>query len=35
MYTAIFIGAYFLYNADNKSAQNIPHTDFSFVYAQF
>jgi hypothetical protein len=35
MYTAIFVGAYFLYNANNTNAQNVPHTDFSFVYAQF
>lgn len=35
LYTAIFFGAYFLYDDNNISLKNIPHTDFSFVYAQF
>ena len=35
MYTVIFIGAYFLYSIHNTSTHNVPHTDFSFVYAQF
>lgn len=35
MYTLIFMGAYLLYNTNNPDPRNIPHTDFSFVYAQF
>jgi hypothetical protein len=35
IYTLIFSGAYFLYNSGNKDPRNLPHTDFSFVYAQF
>ncbi len=35
LYTAIVLGCLFLYNYSNKSVSNIPHTDFSFVYAQF
>lgn len=35
LYAAIVIGGYFLYNYHNKDAHNTPHTDFSFVYAQF
>ena len=35
LYSAIIAGGYFLYRYNNKDAHNIPHTDFSFVYAQF
>lgn len=35
LYAAIVIGGYFLYNYHNKDTHNTPHTDFSFVYAQF
>lgn len=35
IYSAIFVGGYFLYNYHNKDIHNTPHTDFSFVYAQF
>lgn len=35
IYTTICVSCYFLYNYNNKTKQNIPHTDFSFVYAQF
>lgn len=35
MYTCICLIGYVLYNYHNKTSKNIPHTDFSFVYAQF
>lgn len=35
IYLLVFIGGYFLYNSKNKHPQNTPHTDFSFIYAQF
>lgn len=35
IYTAIILGCYFLYDYSNHDKNNIPHTDFSFVYAQF
>jgi hypothetical protein len=35
IYMALFIGAYLLYGANSNAKQTIPHTDFSFVYAQF
>lgn len=35
LYTAILAGGYYLYNYQNKDPHNMPHTDFSFVYAQF
>jgi hypothetical protein len=35
LYSAIIVGGYYLYNYNNKDTHNIPHTDFSFVYAQF
>ena len=35
IYSAIIVVGYFLYNYNNKDLHNLPHTDFSFVYAQF
>lgn len=35
IYNVIFVGCYFLYSYHFPSDQNIPHTDFSFIYAQF
>lgn len=35
IYTAIFAGSYVLYSIHASDPQAIPHTDFSFVYAQF
>lgn len=35
LYTIILVGGYFLYSYNNKDMHNMPHTDFSFVYAQF
>jgi hypothetical protein len=35
MYAVIIIGIYFLYHYNNQDAGNIPHSDFSFVYAKF
>jgi hypothetical protein len=35
IYLAIILGCHFLYSWQNKSPHNVPHTDFSFVYAQF
>lgn len=35
IYGAIIIGGYLLYGYNNKNTYNIPHTDFSFIYAQF
>lgn len=35
LYATIIIGGYYLYNYHNKDTHNTPHTDFSFVYAQF
>jgi len=35
LYSVIIIGGYYLYNYANKNTHNTPHTDFSFVYAQF
>ena len=35
IYTCIGILGFILYNYNNKDIKNIPHTDFSFVYAQF
>lgn len=35
LYVTIIAGGYYLYNYNNKDAHNTPHTDFSFVYAQF
>ena len=35
MYLTLLIGMYFLYNPHNKHAANNPHSDFSFIYAQF
>ena len=34
-YTLIGVGGYLLYNHYNTDIHNKPHTDFSFVYAQF
>ena len=35
MYVCIGIFGILLYNFNNINPKNIPHTDFSFVYAQF
>jgi hypothetical protein len=35
IYTAICVGCYVLYSYHFQLEQNIPHTDFSFIYAQF
>jgi|GEM_PF-2129241 len=35
LYAIIVIGGYYLYNYHNTDPHNAPHTDFSFVYAQF
>lgn len=35
LYTLLFAGSYYLYHHYNTDPRNIPHTDFSFVYAQF
>ncbi len=35
IYTCIGVFGFILYNYNNKTLKNIPHTDFSFVYAQF
>jgi len=35
LYATIIGGGYYLYHYNNKDTHNTPHTDFSFVYAQF
>ncbi len=35
IYCAIIVGGYYLYSYHFHAEQNIPHTDFSFIYAQF
>lgn len=35
LYVSIVLGLYVLYNPNNKSKYNIPHSATSFIYAQF